>query len=241
MTPSSATAPSLPDRSSNIASSTCASLSGIERVHRRADGDVTALAGIDLEIHDGEWLALTGPSGSGKSTLLQILGLLDRPTAGRYILAGEEVAHLEEEERAQRRGLRIGFVFQAFHLVPHLTLVENVSLPLMYAGIDRVERQRRATATLEGVGLGHRRTHRPDELSGGEQQRAALARAIVHEPELLLADEPTGNLDEASTERVLSLLRSIHTSGRTVVLVTHDERVAAQAGRALEIRHGRIV
>lgn len=228
-------------RSCENAPSICASLQGIERVHRRADGDVAALAGIDLEIHDGEWLALTGPSGSGKSTLLQILGLLDRPTAGRYLLAGEEVAGLDEEERAWRRGRRIGFVFQAFHLVPHLTLVENVALPLMYAGLGREERLRRAAATLEGVGLGQRQSHRPDELSGGEQQRAALARAMVHDPELLLADEPTGNLDEASTARVLSLLRSIHASGRTLVLVTHDERVATQAGRALEIRHGRIV
>ena len=219
----------------------CAALKGIERHYPRREGTVTALEAIDLEIQHGEMLALTGPSGSGKSTLLHVLGLLDTPTAGRYRLDGEDVSTLEDDARAARRNRKIGFVFQAFHLVPHLTLEENVALPLVYGGVDEDGRSPRAATALRQVGLDHRLTHRPDELSGGEQQRAAIARALIYEPPLLLADEPTGNLDEASAEGVLELMRTIHSLGTTVVLVTHNPRVAAMAERTLEIRHGRFV
>jgi len=219
----------------------CAALEGIERRYTRSDGDVSALDRIDLEIRHGEMLALTGPSGSGKSTLLHVLGLLDTPTAGQYRLDGEDVSVLEDDARATRRNQKIGFVFQAFHLVPHLTLQENVALPLVYRGRREDERRELAATALEQVGLGRRLGHLPDELSGGEQQRAAIARALVHEPPLLLADEPTGNLDEASAEGVLELVRAIHDDGTTVVLVTHNPRVAAMAERVREIRHGRLV
>ncbi len=218
----------------------CAALEGIERRYERDDGTVVALDGIDLAIARGEWVALTGPSGSGKSTLLHVLGLLDTPTAGLYRLDGEDVSTLDDDARARRRNLKIGFVFQAFHLVPHLTVRENAALPLTYLGRDEHDRHRRAAAALERVGLGHRLDHRPGELSGGEQQRAAIARAVIHEPDLLLADEPTGNLDEASTDGVLDLFRSIHRDGTTIALVTHDLRVAAMADRTHEILHGRL-
>lgn len=219
----------------------CASLAGIARRYDRDDGTVRALEAIDLDIGQGELVALMGPSGSGKSTLLHVLGLLDTPTAGRYRLDGEDVSTLDDDERAVRRNRKIGFVFQAFHLVPHLTLRQNAGLPLVYRGVDEQEREERATRALRRVGLGHRMEHRPDEVSGGEQQRAAIARALVHEPPLVLADEPTGNLDETSSDGVLDLVRSVHEGGTTVVLVTHDPRVAALAGRVHEMQHGRLV
>jgi len=219
----------------------CARLRGVERRYDRRDGEVTALDAVDLDIARGELLALTGPSGSGKSTLLHVLGLLDTPTAGQYWLDGEDVSSLEDDDRSARRNEKIGFVFQAFHLVPHLTLQENVALPLVYRGVAENERRTRAAAALCQVGVGHRLEHLPDEVSGGEQQRAAIARALVHEPPLLLADEPTGNLDEQSAESVLELVRSIHDGGTTIVLVTHNPRVAALAERVREIRHGRLV
>ncbi len=219
----------------------CASLQGVERHYARRDGAVTALDAVDLDIPHGEMLALMGPSGSGKSTLLHVLGLLDTPTAGRYWLDGEDVSRLDDDDRAARRNEKIGFVFQSFHLVPHLTLQENAALPLVYGGIDEEQRRERAAAALDQVGLDHRRGHLPDEVSGGEQQRAAIARALIHRPPLLLADEPTGNLDEASAESILALVRSIHEAGTTVVLVTHNSRVAEMAQRVREIRHGRLV
>lgn len=218
----------------------CASLAGIARRYERDDGTVSALEAIDLDIGRGELVALMGPSGSGKSTLLHILGLLDTPTAGRYRLDGEDVSTLDDDERAVRRNRKIGFVFQAFHLVPHLSLRQNAGLALVYRGVDEEERDERATRALRRVGLGHRMEHRPDEVSGGEQQRAAIARALAHEPPLVLADEPTGNLDETSSDGVLDLVRSVHEEGTTVVLVTHDRRVAALAGRVHEIHDGRL-
>lgn len=219
----------------------CVALSRIERRYDRRDGRVTALTEIDLEIARGDLVALTGPSGSGKSTLLHVLGLLDTPTSGRYLLDGEDVSALDDDERAVRRNEKIGFVFQAFHLVPHLTLAQNAALPLVYRGIDEQERSERAAATLERVGLTHRGTHLPDEVSGGEQQRAAIARALIHEPPLLLADEPTGNLDERSARGVLELVHTIHESGTTIVLVTHNPHVAASAQHVREIRRGQLV
>lgn len=219
----------------------CARLEGIERRYERSDGTVTALCGIDLEIGHGEMVALTGPSGSGKSTLLHVLGLLDTPTAGRYRLDGEDVSTIDDDVRAARRNEKIGFVFQAFHLVPHLTVRGNVALPLVYRGVAEEERDERAERALAQVGLEARMGHVPDELSGGEQQRVAIARALIHEPPLLLADEPTGNLDDASSDGVLQLVHAIHDTGTTVVLVTHDARVAARAQRVHEIRHGRLL
>jgi putative ABC transport system ATP-binding protein len=216
-------------------------LRGISRVYPRHPAPVYALEAIDLEIAAGEFLCITGPSGSGKSTLLHVLGLLDTPTAGRYRLDGEDVAGLDDAERARRRNRKIGFVFQAFHLVPHLTIVENVELPLVYGGVPPEARFSRATAALAQVGLRERATHRATELSGGEQQRAAVARALVGRPGLLLADEPTGNLDDASAAALLDVFHAIHRSGTTVITVTHNARVAAAAGRHVELRQGRMV
>ena len=216
------------------------SLQGVSRVYSRPDGEVRALDSIALEIPRGELICFTGPSGSGKSTLLHILGLLDTPSSGRYMLEGEEVSRLDDAARARHRNRRIGFVFQAFHLVPHLTIAENAELPLVYGGVAAEERSERACAALERVGLKNRMSHLPSELSGGEQQRAAIARALVTEPALLLADEPTGNLDEASASAVLDLFREAQGEGGTVVVVTHNPRVAAIASRSVEIRGGRL-
>jgi len=222
-------------------SSPLVSLAGIERRYPRAEREVRALAGVDLEIARGELIALTGPSGSGKSTLLHVIGLLETPNAGTYRFDGEDVSHLDDDARSLRRGRDIGFVFQAFHLISHRTIRENVELPLAYGGIDEPARRTRALRALATVGLESRTDHRPGELSGGEQQRAAIARALVGEPRLLLADEPTGNLDERTADGILELFRAVHADGTTVVLVTHDERVAAIAGRRLALAEGRFV
>jgi putative ABC transport system ATP-binding protein len=215
-------------------------LDAVSRIYTRDDGDVRALDGVALTIERGEFVAVTGPSGSGKSTLLHVLGLLDRPTAGRYELDGADVSALGERERAHVRNRRIGLVFQAFQLVPHLTVAENVELPLVYRGSARPERVRTVGWALERVGLTRRSNHLPDELSGGEQQRTAIARALAAEPDLLLADEPTGNLDEAATDGVLGVFREIHRSGTTVMVVTHNARVAASAARSYEMSGGRL-
>jgi putative ABC transport system ATP-binding protein len=217
------------------------SLRGIARVYPRRDAPVHALHSIDLDLSEGELACITGPSGSGKSTLLHLLGLLDTPSAGRYQLDGEDVAGLDDTGRALRRNRKIGFVFQAFHLVPHLTVAENVELPLVYAGVPREARFSRAAAALSQVGLRERATHQPSELSGGEQQRAAVARALVGCPAMLLADEPTGNLDDASAAALLDIFRAIHRAGTTVIIVTHNTRVAAAAERRIELRQGRLV
>jgi putative ABC transport system ATP-binding protein len=205
-----------------------------------AGARVRALEHVDLDVVRGEFVALAGPSGSGKSTLLHILGLLDTPTEGVYRLAGRDTRTLDDDARARERNRRVGFVFQAFHLIPELSVLENVALPLLYAGLEPRRREEAARAVLDRVGLSERVEHRPGELSGGEQQRVALARALVAEPELLLADEPTGNLDERTTEDVLARLREIHAGGTTIVLVTHNRRVASVAERRLELRGGQL-
>ncbi|RMH17690.1 MAG: ABC transporter ATP-binding protein [Acidobacteria bacterium] len=216
-------------------------LRGIRRVFRVGETTVEALAGIDLEVDAGEHLAIMGPSGSGKSTLLNVLGCLDRPTAGSYELDGREVARLSEAELTRVRRHKIGFVFQSFHLVPRLTAAANVELPMIFAGVPRAERRRRAAAMLEAVGLAARADHRPEQMSGGERQRVAIARAMVMGPKILLADEPTGNLDSRSGRQVLELLESLHRRGLTLIVVTHDPAVARRAARLVVLHDGRIV
>jgi putative ABC transport system ATP-binding protein len=201
---------------------------------------VQALRGIDLDIDEGEFVAIVGPSGSGKSTLMHIVGCLDVPSEGTYELAGVDVSSMGERELAHVRNQRIGFVFQQFNLLSALSAWRNVELPLVYAGVPRAERRERAFAALEKVGLAERVDHRPGELSGGQQQRVSVARALVTEPDLILADEPTGNLDSVSTGEVLALLRGLHEQGRTIVLITHEHDIAELAGRAVTIRDGMV-
>jgi putative ABC transport system ATP-binding protein len=213
-------------------------LSDVGKVYDGGSLEVAALRGVDLLVEPGAYLAIMGPSGSGKSTLMNILGCLDVPSSGTYRLAGEDVGALDEEELAHIRNRRIGFVFQQFHLLSALSAWRNVELPLIYAGIGRAERRARALAALDHVGLADRADHRPSELSGGQQQRVAVARALVTEPALLLADEPTGNLDSASTRDVLGLLAELSASGSTIVLITHEAEVAQAASRIVHIRDG---
>ncbi len=213
-------------------------IADVWKVYSTGTLEVAALRGVSCRIETGEYVAIMGPSGSGKSTLMHILGCLDVPTSGQYHLAGEDVSTLTEAELAHIRNRRIGFVFQQFNLLPSLTAWRNVELPMVYAGVDRALRRSRALAALERVGLADRVEHRPNELSGGQQQRVAVARALVTDPDLILADEPTGNLDTASAADVLALLGDLHASGRTIVLITHEADVAAVAGRTLRIRDG---
>ena len=215
-------------------------LQRIGRTYRRPGGEpVVALDDVSLRIEPGDFLAVVGTSGSGKSTLMNVLGLLDRPDTGRYLLDGEDVAGLDVDRQARVRNRRIGFVFQAFHLLPRTTALENVELPLVYSDRDDIAGLGRRA--LEQVGLGDRMSHRSSELSGGQQQRVAIARALVNEPDLILADEPTGNLDAKSAGEVLSVLESLNRAGRTIVLVTHDPNVAAHCARIARIESGRIV
>ena len=202
---------------------------------------MAALREVSLSIGRGEWMAVTGPSGSGKSTLLSILGLLDRPTAGEYLLDGASVASLDDSAASRLRNRSVGFVFQSFHLIPELTVLENVEAPLLYGDTPSAQWQERARACLERVGIAHRAEHRPAELSGGEAQRAAVARALVCSPLLLLADEPTGNLDTATGEQIAALLEGLNAEGRTVVLVTHNEALAARARRLVRLVDGQVV
>jgi ABC-type lipoprotein export system ATPase subunit len=204
------------------------------------DPPVNALRGVDLTIWEGDWLTIVGPSGSGKSTLLNILGCLDRPTAGTYLIDGIDAAGLSEEERAALRADSVGFVFQTFHLLGHRTAIENVMLAEVYGAAERAGRRERALAALERVGMGNRRDFLPTKLSGGEQQRVAIARALVGTPRLLLCDEPTGNLDSVNTESVMSLFEALGQDGLTLVVITHDESVAAHARRIVRIVDGRL-
>jgi putative ABC transport system ATP-binding protein len=196
---------------------------------------------VSISVYPGEYISIIGPSGSGKSTFMHILGCLDVPTSGRYLLAGEDVGRMDEEHLAQVRNRRIGFVFQQFHLLPRLTAWRNVELPLIYAGVDRKTRKRKAMAALEQVGLTNRTEHLPRQLSGGQQQRVAVARALVTEPDVLLADEPTGNLDSHSSADVLAMFSDLHRAGRTIVLITHEPDVAAAAERIMRFRDGKFL
>jgi putative ABC transport system ATP-binding protein len=210
-------------------------------VSKSYPGGVTALRDVSLRIDAGELVGIVGPSGSGKSTLLNLAGLLDRPTAGRISVAGYDVAALRDRQLSALRAGRIGFVFQSFHLADRVSALDNVADGLLYCGIRRVERRRRAATALERVGLGHRLDHAPHQLSGGERQRVAIARAIVGRPALLYADEPTGSLDTASGDVVLRILRDLHAAGTTVVVITHDRDIAAGLPRCLSLRDGRVV
>jgi putative ABC transport system ATP-binding protein len=213
-------------------------LAAVHKTYRSGALAVAALRGITLSIAAGEYVAVMGPSGSGKSTLMHILGCLDVPTEGRYQLAGEDVGAMSEEQLAGIRNRRIGFVFQQFNLLATMPAWRNVELPLSYSGAGRAERRERAVTALHRVGLGDRIQHRPGELSGGEQQRVAVARALVTEPDLLLADEPTGNLDSASTADILALLGDLHATGRTIVVITHEPDVARRAQRTVRMLDG---
>lgn len=215
-------------------------LRGIEKKYRVGDQDIYALRHIDLDIPKGEFLALMGPSGSGKSTLMNVLGCLDTPTKGSYMLNGTEVGQLNDQELSAIRNKEIGFVFQTFNLLPRLTALENVALPLVYAGIGKKERLERARQSLEEVGLGNRITHRPNELSGGQRQRVAIARALVNKPSLLLADEPTGNLDSKTTAEIMQLIDEIHRKGNTIIVVTHEEEIARHARKVIRLRDGMV-
>ena len=213
-------------------------LAGIERIFQLGDSEVHALRRLDVCIAAGEYVAVMGPSGSGKSTLLNLLGLLDRPNAGIYRLAGRDVTTLSADEQARVRSERIGFVFQSFHLVPRLTAAENIALPMILAGIAPAQRIARVTRALRDYGLENRADHRPDQLSGGQRQRVAIARATIMQPALILADEPTGNLDRATGEEVMRLLEELNHSGVTLIVVTHDTSLGARARRQLLMADG---
>ncbi|MEY2873448.1 MAG: hypothetical protein RLZZ373_819 [Pseudomonadota bacterium] len=213
-------------------------LQGIERVFHLGDSEVHALRGLDLRIGAGEYVAVMGPSGSGKSTLLNILGLLDQPNAGHLLLEGRDVTTLSPDEQAAVRSRRIGFVFQSFHLVPRLTAAENIALPMVLAGLPPRERARRVEKALQDYGLTNRASHKPSELSGGQRQRVAIARATIMQPALLLADEPTGNLDRATGDEVVRLLEALNAGGMALIVVTHDPALGARARRRLMMEDG---
>ena len=223
-----------------MSAETLIELEGVHKVYPTGSVDVHALRGIDLSIDRGEFVAVMGPSGSGKTTLMEILGCLSRPTRGRYRLSGGSVEEIDSDGLARLRGERIGFIFQSFNLLPRLSLVENVELPLGYRGVGRRERRQRGLEVLERVGLGHRAGHLPNAVSGGERQRAAVARALVNRPSLVLADEPTGNLDTQIGNEIVGLLEEIHAEGNTLIVVTHDPRIGEHAPRQLSIRDGQI-
>jgi putative ABC transport system ATP-binding protein len=212
----------------------------MSKVYGEGDTAVHALRDVDLVVRRGEYVAVVGQSGSGKSTLLNILGCLDAPTSGRYLLDGLDVANLDERQQSVLRNRQIGFIFQSFNLIPRTSAFANVELPMVYAGVSRRDRRARTLAALDVVGLSHRIDSRPNQLSGGQQQRVAVARALVTRPALLLADEPTGNLDSASTDDVLDLFDGLHATGRTIVLITHDHEVAERADRTVNVTDGRL-
>ena len=213
----------------------------LTRVYQLGPQEIYALRGIDLIVEQGEYVAIMGPSGSGKSTLMNIIGCLDRPTAGQYILDGIPVESMEDDELAAVRNKKIGFVFQTFNLLPRTTALQNVELPLVYAKIPRTERHLQAQEALRAVGLGDRMDHQPNELSGGQRQRVAIARALVNKPSLLLADEPTGNLDSQTGREILDLFRDLHSRGNSIIMVTHEDDVAREAKRVIHIRDGRVL
>ena len=212
----------------------------LTRVYQLGPQEIYALRGIDLVVNHGEYVAIMGPSGSGKSTLMNIIGCLDRPSAGKYILDGTPVESMEDDELAAVRNKKIGFVFQTFNLLPRTTALQNVELPLVYAKMARVERHLQAQEALVAVGLGDRMNHQPNELSGGQRQRVAIARALVNKPSLLLADEPTGNLDSQTGREILDLFRDLHSRGNSIILVTHEDDVAKEAKRVIHLRDGKI-
>lgn len=213
----------------------------LTKTYKMGKVDVHALRGVDIEIDEGEYAAIVGPSGSGKSTLMHILGCLDRPTSGRYLLAGEDVSRLSRARLARVRNRDVGFVFQSFHLLPRANVLRNVELPLIYAGTHRKARREQAAEALDRVGLGDRLRHRPNELSGGQRQRVAIARALVTRPRILFADEPTGNLDQQSGREVMELFGELNAEGHTVILVTHDRMVASHSRRVISLVDGRVV
>ena len=215
-------------------------LTGIRKVYKIGGEELAALDGIDLSIHQGEFAALMGPSGSGKSTLMNILGCLDRPSTGSYLLDGEEVAGLSDDKLALTRNKKIGFVFQNFNLLSRISALDNVALPLVYAGVSKKDRLERAMQCLQAVGLSDRADHQPNELSGGQRQRVAIARALVNDPHIIMADEPTGNLDTKSTKDIMGSFEAMHEIGRTIILVTHEPEIAACASRQLLVRDGKI-
>lgn len=210
------------------------------KIYNPGENEVRALDHVSLKIQKGEFVAIIGHSGSGKSTLMNMLGCLDVPTSGRYYLNGKDVSNMTDDELSDIRNIEIGFIFQGFNLIPNLTAQENVELPLIYRGVSRKERSALATESLEIVGLSHRMDHKPSEMSGGQQQRVAIARAIAAKPPVILADEPTGNLDSRSTQEIMNVLKELHRSGRTVILITHDDEIAAQVKRVIRIKDGRI-
>ena len=216
-------------------------MQGVTRHYHMGDQKVVALAGVDFAIHAGELVAVVGTSGSGKTTLMNILGCLDTPTSGSYLLRGQAVAGLSDDELSRLRNREIGFVFQNFQLLSRADAWRNVELPLVYRDVPRAERRARAAAMLQRVGLGHRKNHRAHELSGGQRQRVAIARALVAEPSLLLADEPTGNLDSATQQEILTLFQDLHRSGHTIIIVTHEPSLAAQCPRVIRLADGRIL
>lgn len=213
----------------------------LRKVYGKGAAAVTALAGVSLEIARGEFVAIMGPSGSGKSTFLSLLGCLERPTDGEYYLEGREIGSFGDDELAEIRNKKFGFVFQSFNLLPRCDVLRNVEIPMIYAGLPRRERRERAEALLEMVGLKHRLRHKPPELSGGEQQRVAIARALANDPQVIFADEPTGNLDSRSSHEIMRIFKEMHRAGRTIVLVTHEPEIARYAERILHFRDGALI
>ena len=210
------------------------------KIYNPGENEVRALDHVDLSIDKGELVGIIGHSGSGKSTLMNMLGCLDVPTSGNYYLNGKDVSNMTDDELSDVRNVEIGFIFQGFNLIPNLTAKENVELPLIYRGVSKKEREDLAVESLKAVGLEHRMDHKPSEMSGGQQQRVAIARAIAARPPVILADEPTGNLDSRSTQEIMEVLKELHRSGRTVILITHDDEIAAQVNRVIRIKDGKV-
>jgi putative ABC transport system ATP-binding protein len=229
------------EKKMNTANSSMIDLKNVTKTYQMGDSTVRALDGVTMTIERGEFVAITGPSGSGKSTLMNILGCLDRPTDGSYRLDGDEVATLNDDQLAVTRNRKIGFVFQNFNLLPRISAIKNIALPLVYAGTNDAERMQQALVMLEKVGIAERKDHRPNELSGGQRQRVAIARALVTDPAILIADEPTGNLDTKSSNEIMDIFCGLHRQGRTIIMVTHEADIAAYAQRVIHVRDGKIL